>query len=711
MTTPSVKAAESAPRSFSADQLVQATFLAGDNPVFVVEWKSRRILAANDAVTRVFGYGRKEVQDCTTEFLHVDPESFHRFGQLSEQVLSEGHQSYHGYFRMRRRNGEVFHTENLVYMLNDEDNQVLAVISIIRDLSDSRTTSESIRASSNFQILGDNLPGAVFQCVRLTDGSYAYNHFRGDLIRRVGLSSTTAESDFEAVIDRLVEDDQRYLMDALEHSASNLSLMDLVLRVHKEDGEILWIRGISRPRRLDDGSTVWDGIMIDITDQRLAERELRYLANHDPLTGLLNVRSFEEQVDATIADMTPGSDNLMMALVDIQRFHTINQLFGFDFGDRIIKAVADRLQSLTGKYDLLAHPSGDEFLLLLREAQGKEALNHRAQQLINLFDEPFDFDDGHHLAIRANVGMAIFPDDGDTAQNLRRRAELALNRVRGSTEREYAYYSVAMTRELADSVQLENDLRSAIDGQAIGPHYQPQYALETGRLCGFEALARWPLGDDWIAPDRFIPLAEETGLIHDMSRVLLDRVIADIDAWKHAGLAVPPVAVNFSAAQIQRPDIDDWLHETVNGRVNIASIAMEITESTFLFDFHRAQEVLEKLDASGFRLVLDDFGTGFSSLSYLSRLPFSELKVDKSFVAGMHRDGKVLPVVRAIVEMGQALGLKVVAEGVETTEQLQLLREMGCNAVQGFLLARPAPATAFTDELHRADVHPFLKDN
>jgi len=690
------------------ESLLEAAFLARDNPVFVVEWQTRRILAASDAVERVFGYRPGELRHGTTEQLHVDPDSFRRFGQMTEAGLASGKQTFHCYFRMKRRDGTTFDAENLLGVIRDETNTPIAAVSVICDLSESGSLAlpgSALRI--DLEALNDNLPGSIFQRVQRPDGTLSYNFLRGNLTQRFGISPEQARHDPELVLQRLHPDDRQLLHRAMERSVTTLSSIDIELRLYTGDRELRWLRSISQPRRLDDGSTVWDGILIDVTEQRNAEIELRHLAMYDLLTGLPNIATFDDRLGDAIAHAKRSGGRVLVAVVNVHRFHAINESLGFHYGDSALRRIGRRLQSVTTGNDLAARYQGDKFALLFQDIHLREDANAKAHELISLFDESLDLGNGQQFAVKTGIGMSVYPDDGVNAEALRRAADLALHRARNHSHLGYEFYSTEMTRDVLDSLELERALEKSIKGKTLEPHYQPQYDLASGQLTGFEALARWPVaGGGMVAPSKFIALAEKTGLIAALGELVARKVFADIAAWRRQGLNPPPVAINLSAHQIRRPGLFQWLSDTLRSHgLEVNAITVEITESAFLFHFEGSRKILRGLAANGLRLAIDDFGTGFSSLSYLSELPFRELKIDRSFIVEIDRDSTKRAVTRGIVELGHALGLKVIAEGVETESQASELRALGCDAAQGYLFARPAaasnlPASVWSDRPH-----------
>ena len=682
----------------AAEALLQAAFLARDNAVFVVEYESRRILAIGENVERIFGYTPEELRGATTEGLHVDEEGFRRFGQLTESAFRSGQDTFHCYYRMRRKDGTAFNTENLLGLIRDESGNPVAAVSVVRDLSEQTPLSKPGAGEDiDFRALSDNLPGAVFQRVRKPDGSIFYTFLRGDLLRYFDLPAQENLEDPTLVLQRLHPDDRQRLEYALETTATSLSTLDIELRACLKDGSVRRLRSISQPRSLDDDSTVWDGILLDITDQRRAEDDLRYTHAYDRLTDLPNATTFNQRLEEAIAEAHRTGRRLLVATADIDRFHAVNTSLGFGYGDLALRRIGERFESMTGTGDLTARDQGDQFLLLFHDIGDQEEATKLAQRLINVFDAPLDLDEGHRYNVNARLGLAIFPDDGDDPEALRRSADLALRRARTGSVPGYAFYSQEMTTQLLQSLAMERALAEAIRNRQIEPYYQGQYSLRNGALVGIESLARWQREDGtYVSPGEFIPLAENTGLIHDLGDLLLYRVLADIREWRDRGVTVPPVAVNLSTVQAGDADLLPWLYTALDRHcLDPDDLTIEVTESVFLFDFEGAKALFEEMDAHSLGLSIDDFGTGFSSLSYLAQLPFRELKIDRSFVTGLDNDHRKCAITRGIIELAHAIGLTVIAEGVETEAELAQLRSIGCDVVQGYLFQKPVNAESF----------------
>jgi diguanylate cyclase (GGDEF)-like protein len=424
-----------------------------------------------------------------------------------------------------------------------------------------------------------------------------------------------------------------------------------------------------------------------------ASRRLRHQATHDTLTGLSNRAELHE--DGTKALANAGRDGSLAALmlIDLDRFKEVNDTMGHEQGDRLLVDVAARLRQLLRGDDILARLGGDEFAVLAivphRGAVGEVATRlHRALAL------PFDVG-GVAIELGASIGIALQPDHGEDVSTLLRHADVAMYEAKRAGSH-IETYATSRDPYSAERLKLLGELRRALDHDELVLHFQPKVALSSGRVIGVEALVRWEHPErGLLGPHEFLGLAERTGVIADITRWVVDAAVRQCASWRRSGVELP-VAVNLAAANI----VDTTLPESVahilqRWEVPGRLLECEISEDTVMGDPRRAGDVLERLRDLGVRLSLDDFGTGHSSLSYLKRLPLDEVKIDRSFVIGMADDPSDAAIVRSTIDLARHLGLEVVAEGVETSEVLDVLAALQCDVAQGFLLSRPLPAAEF----------------
>jgi diguanylate cyclase (GGDEF)-like protein/PAS domain S-box-containing protein len=433
-------------------------------------------------------------------------------------------------------------------------------------------------------------------------------------------------------------------------------------------------------------------------DHLKKEERLNYLAYYDELTGLPNRTLFEDRASQLlqVARRSQGT-TVALVLLDIDRFGTINETLGRHAGDAVLRQIAQRLSSGRLGPDHMARISADTFAALLADVEKEQDVVHFVEKrVIDLLHEPIVVD-GHELRLSARAGIALFPVDGMDTEILFRNAEAALKNAKLSGDK-YLFYAPEFNARVAERLTLETKLRGAIERRELTLHYQPKVNLETGGISGLEALMRWNDPDAGaVPPAKFIPIMEETGLILEAGRWALERASADYQQWLAAGLAVPRIAVNVSAIQLRQRNFVDTVRDviaarTVPGGHEGSGLDLEITESLIMRDIEANIERLKAVRELGVEVAIDDFGTGYSSLSYIAKLPINALKIDRAFIVNMTGNSVDLSIVSTIISLAHSLNLRVIAEGVETQEQANLLRLLKCDEIQGYLFSAAVPA-------------------
>lgn len=430
----------------------------------------------------------------------------------------------------------------------------------------------------------------------------------------------------------------------------------------------------------------------DISERKAHEHALERLANQDGLTGLASRSAFLRQLPAALDLARDGQRALALLFIDLDEFKNVNDAHGHGAGDQLLKAAAQRLQSLLRPGDRVSRFGGDEFLVLLEPCEGEREVGAVAQRIVNALAAPFAIGDDLHV-VGASIGIALFPRDGADAETLIKHSDMAMYAGKNEGKGRYRFFDPTLSSSLRARSRLKQNLIEAIEGDQFVLHYQPRVDPRDGRLLSMEALLRWQhpaLG--MVPPGEFIPLAEATGLIVRIGELVMDKACAQVAAWRDAGAALVPVSINVSARQFQRGEVPKQLAAALARHgVPGSLIEVEITESAMMSDQDAILAELAELRALGIKLHVDDFGTGYSSLSQLQRLRMDVLKVDRAFTAELGKSNEGTVFFQAIVSMAHALGMGVVAEGVETMEQLAILRGLACNEVQGYLVARPVP--------------------
>jgi diguanylate cyclase (GGDEF)-like protein len=431
-----------------------------------------------------------------------------------------------------------------------------------------------------------------------------------------------------------------------------------------------------------------------------ASRQLRQQALNDPLTGLPNRTSLYQRVRRVGGSVKTFGGLAGLLLIDLDRFKEVNDTLGHDHGDRLLRDVADRLREALRRGDMLARLGGDEFAVLLHDLPDRAAAVELAGRLLDVLERPFMVRDVT-VQLGASVGVALCPDHGTDVTSLVRRADVAMYEAKREQGR-IRVYDPSRDPNSPERLQRLSELRRGLTDGELVLHYQPKVSVEGGRVTGVEALVRWEHPElGLLAPGEFLPLAERTGMMNELTRWVVDAALAQARAWQDAGVEVP-IAINLAAANILDAGLPDMVGERLaHHGVPGERLTCELSEHTVMADPRRATEVLERLRALGVRISLDDFGTGHSSLAYLKKLPLDEVKIDRAFVSGMVGDVNDALIVRSTIDLARNLGLEVVAEGVEAEEVLDRLRSLHCDEAQGFHLSRPLPPEALVDWLAR----------
>ncbi|MCU1718874.1 putative bifunctional diguanylate cyclase/phosphodiesterase [Pseudomonas sp. 5P_3.1_Bac2] len=452
--------------------------------------------------------------------------------------------------------------------------------------------------------------------------------------------------------------------------------------------------------------THYVAVFSDISLLKRSQRELDYLAHYDPLSNLPNRLLFTERVEHALKLAHSEQRNGAVLLIDLDHFKHINESLGHDIGDLLLKDVAERLNQQLAPRMTLARLGGDEFGLLYETCSNAEQAAVQAQHLLNCLAQPYQVA-GRELFVTASIGISLFPDDICDASQILRNADSALFKAKNSGRENYAFYTQELTEHARQHVELASALRYALDNQQLRVYYQPLLCLKREQVIGVEALVRWQHPTrGLVPPGEFIPIAEETGLIAAIDAWVLEQACRQMVLWRDQANGLLFVAVNVSSRLFGRGELDQRVAQVLQDTgLDPAFLELEITESAVMDNPKAAQALLERLRDLGIRLAIDDFGTGYSSLARLKRLPVHKLKLDQSFVNGLPHDHDDVAITRSVVALGHSLGLTVLAEGVEHAEQAELLKQLGCDLVQGYFYGRPVPAEHL-QLTHMVDVHP-----
>ena len=437
------------------------------------------------------------------------------------------------------------------------------------------------------------------------------------------------------------------------------------------------------------------GVARDVTERKHAEAIIRHQAHHDMLTGLPNRVLFQDRLRQTLAQARRAQVSAAVLFLDLDRFKMVNDSLGHSFGDRLLENVARRLRDCLREGDTLARMGGDEFTILLPKLEREDSAARVAEKCVNALEHPFCLDE-QEIYLGVSVGIAVYPQHGETMESLVKHADAAMYHAKAQEAAHFAFYDANMGSRLDHYLSMETGLRRALGNDELSVVYQPQVDVSDGQTTCLEALLRWQHPERGaIPPMDFIPVAEQTGLIVPISLWLLREACRECLALGDPGNP-PRLAVNLSSLQVEQPDFVDGVVDVLNTTgFPPERLEFEITEHLLLRNTDTVVDKLRDLSGRGITFAIDDFGTGYSSLSYLQRLPIHTLKIDQSFVQGLQNGSDEATLVQTIVAMAQGLGLTVIAEGVETSEQMRALQSMNCHAMQGYLFSAPLPASAF----------------
>ena len=453
------------------------------------------------------------------------------------------------------------------------------------------------------------------------------------------------------------------------------------------------------------------GTLQDITERKSAEERMHYLAMYDALTGLPNRQLFHEQLELAVARAQRANSTMAVMFIDLDRFKRINDTLGHATGDMLLKEVASRLGGCVRASDYVARErsmpamsggpvarlAGDEFTVTLDALRNPQDAGRVAQRILNEMARPFVLN-GEEVVVTSSVGIAIYPQDGEQAGILLKNADAAMYQAKQLGKNTYQFFAGEMNSAAVERLKMEGELRHALDRNELLLHYQPKVDVQTGRITGVEALMRWQHPERGLVPPGvFIPVAEETGLIVAMGEWVLEEACRQKQQWREAGLPAIDMAINLASPSFRKPDLVERVAATLQQHgVPPAELCLEATESILMRDADVTMATLNRLRDLGVKLSVDDFGTGYSSLSYLRRFPINQLKIDRSFVNEVTENPDDAAIIAAIASLAHTLKLEVVAEGVETAEQMSRLAEQGCRMMQGFFFSRPLPAAQMT---------------
>jgi diguanylate cyclase (GGDEF)-like protein/PAS domain S-box-containing protein len=636
----------------------------------------------NRGAEALFGYTREEALGQHALFLEAD--------DADEQGVAELYTEQGGALvevRRRKKSGEVIRVAMALSMIQDDSGEASGMLAHLSPLAE--PLSEQDKVHLHARIIEDSDQGVL-----ITDAHERIVSINGAFTRITGY--TPAESIGQTP-------------DLLRSGVHDAELRAKVRAAMKGQGpwrgEIVGKRKngelfpqsvtISAVRDARGAITHAFSLFSDISVHKDAEARMQRMANYDSLTGLPNRSLFNHLVDQMLSEARRASEYGALMVIEVDRVGAVSDTLGHDIASELLCEIGRRFRLSLRDADILARIDGSKFAVALPHLEKREHAGIVAQKLLATLAQPIVIG-AHSLRVGAHIGIGVYLEDSTDTASLMRYADVAMAKVERGAGDGFLFYSEEMDQRAKDHLRLETELRAALAGGQLELHYQPKVSLRSGRIVGAEALIRWRHPErGMVAPDEFIPLAEETGLIFEIGGWVLEEACRQIRAWKDGGLAMPPVAVNLSARQFDRRLPARVLEVLDRHGVLPEQIMLEITESLLVGGADNVIAIMNELVAMGLALALDDFGTGYSSLAYLKKFPISTLKIDRSFVVGLPYEENDCAIARAIVTMAQQLRQEIVAEGVETAEQMAFLRDLGCDQLQGYLFSPAVTAAEF----------------
>jgi len=640
-----------------------------------------RILNANSAAVRTYGYSKDEL---LTMSLH-DLRPQETWSTIPEQLTSafDGHISF---ATSHVRSDQTTFPVEVTSQGTTIGGQKI-ILNIVRDVSERQQAHLALKTSEKrYRKMFEHMSNPAIVCALLdakagfilkemnSAAEKLYDIPRGAVIgQNLATLISSEHQDFQAVLHQVHQSGrpESYLTNSTRFGRSfelytyKLTTTELVV------------------------------IYEDVTDRQALEQQLTYHTQHDALTGLPNRLLLNAHLSQAIAHAAREDIQAAVLLIDLDNFKLINDSYGHSFGDLVLKAVAKRIEDHVQNRDIVAHQSEDEFVVTLPEITDPNIVLDIAQTILTSLSQPFAIEN-KDIIITASIGISLYPSLGQNIEALLQHAETAMFYAKSLGGNNYQLYTPALDKQNSERLALEADLRKALDRNEFQLYYQPQLDLETNQITGVEALVRWNSPErGLVSPIEFIPVAEATGLIIPLGEWVLTEACTQMTKWLAAGYSLQKIAVNLSAKQFLLPDLVPTITRTL-AEAGLAPefLELEITESAMMENTELTVATLKELKKLGIRLSIDDFGTGFSSLNYLRLLPLDKLKVDQSFVQDIGKNDNGTKIVSTIIDLAKKLKLHVLAEGVETTEQLHFLRQEECDEIQGYLLSKPIPAQA-----------------
>jgi len=649
-------------------------------------------------VESVYGFSAEEICERGEElwFGRIHPDDLARVSQAFQNLFAND-QSFDAEYRVQRKDGEWIWIHDRALRTHVE-NGVRYADGVFSDITARKRAEQAVRDSEKrYRLLFENNLSAVFRAVaggRLLQCNPALVSMLGYASREELLQQNTSDILYDA-------EEERNLLAALTRHGT---LTNYEIRLRRKDGKPVWaLHNVAVSQTEDGGPRIIEGTAFDISVRKQAQERVQYLAYYDAVTGLANRTLLEDRLHKALASAHRRQEKLAVLFLDLDHFKVVNDSLGHSAGDLVLKDVAGRLQKVAREQDTVARLGGDEFVMVVNAVKESGDAAVVAKRVLDAVTAE-GIIQGHPLSIGCSIGISIFPVHGRDTTALVKNADAAMYCAKERGRNNFQFFAPEMNAQALERLQLESDLRGALQRNELFLAYQPQLDVATGELIGAEALLRWrhpQLG--LIPPDKFIRIAENSGLIIPLGEWVLRTACAQARQWQQQGLPAVPVAVNVSAVQFRQEGFLELIRRVLGDTgLSPQYLELELTESLIMSNSETILSMLRQLKATGVKLSIDDFGTGYSSLSYLKHFPVYKLKVDRSFVRDITLDPDDAAIISTIISMAKSLNLRAIAEGVETQEQMTFLRQHQCDEVQGYYFSQPLPADDFASFARRA---------
>ncbi|MFK0692855.1 EAL domain-containing protein [Mesorhizobium sp. IMUNJ 23033] len=673
---------------------LQLLFEENPVPMWVFERSSLRFLDVNHSAIEHYGYTRE--QFLSKSILDIRPqEDIEAF----LQVVGTGQGSYRTGRTWRHIKADGSLIDIVAYSKSiDYDGRSAFMVAAI-DITERKRAEDHLRRTREFlDTVIENIPVMLF-AKEASQHRYVLMNRAGEELLGIPRDELIGKTDSQLFPPKEAEAFRTRDQEALRSNSVQIAAEEKFPTRHKGVRDLITRRLAVESH--DGKSKFVLAVAEDVTERKRDAARIAHLATHDALTDLPNRTALVERLEFTLERATSGRESFTIMRIDVDGFKDVNDVYGPAMADALLRQVAMRLAATTDN-NFLARTGGGEFTIIISEGPHPATSVALADRLLATIAEVFDVE-GRALRVGLSIGIALFPNDAADITALLSNARAALDRARADGHGVFRMFEADMDRKLRERRALEQDLRAALENGELFLHYQPQ-ANTSGEIVGFEALVRWSHRDrGMIPPAEFIPLAEESGLIVAIGEWVLREACREAASWAKA----VQIGVNLSPVQFRQGDLPGLVHSILlETGLAAKRLELEVTESVLFDDLSRASSILRRLKSIGVKIALDDFGTGYSSLSYLQSFPFDKIKIDKSFVKMVEEHPHSAAIIRAIVGLGRGLSMHIIAEGVETLEQLNFLSDEGCNALQGYLIGRPYPIEAYAKEVGRAAAMP-----